>query len=62
MPIYEFKCEACGDVFEVLCRERDDAKAVCPACGSEDCRRLISRVAATRSKDVACDACDISVG
>jgi len=43
MPIYEFECEACGERFEELVAT--DAAAVCPACGSERTRRLLSNVA-----------------
>ena len=37
MPLYDFKCNACGQRVEIMSSssERDD-KAVCPACGSRD--------------------------
>ena len=37
MPIYEYRCEACGDKFEKLLRRSEDAmESGCPAgmCGS----------------------------
>lgn len=40
MPIYEFKCAACGLVFEELCNSPD--KAQCPSCGSEQTELKIS--------------------
>ena len=45
MPLYEFRCTACGETFEILAShaERDD-KAVCPACGGHDAARLFSPI------------------
>jgi putative FmdB family regulatory protein len=42
MPIYEFACEGCGSRFEELVEA--GSVAACPACGSEQTRRLYSRV------------------
>src|ERR1700710_2771420 len=42
MPIYEFECEGCGEVFEELVAA--GAAAPCPECGSERTRRLMSTV------------------
>jgi len=46
MPIYEFKCLSCGQVFELLKLKKDDEKAgmKCPKCGSEDVERVLSSV------------------
>lgn len=42
MPIYEYKCEACGHVFENYCRKiEDETVSKCPECGNE-AKRLIS--------------------
>jgi putative FmdB family regulatory protein len=43
MPIYEFKCNACGNTFEeiVFSSERD-SDFECPTCGDEDTCRLLS--------------------
>jgi len=43
VPIYEFKCDACGERFEELVAASAGA-APCPACGSTATRRLISTV------------------
>lgn len=34
MPLYDFKCDQCGQVEEHLvgCAERDDVNVLCPAC------------------------------
>ncbi|MGD9156543.1 MAG: zinc ribbon domain-containing protein [Bacillota bacterium] len=45
MPIYEFKCEACGRQFEDLCPV-DVGCQKCPHCGSGEVVKLISAFAA----------------
>lgn len=52
MPVYEFRCNACHR--KVILRYKtyadyDAAVPACPACGSTDLTRLISRVAIQRS-------------
>lgn len=44
MPIYEFRCEACGERFDRLVRSAGQVPAgiACPACESSEVRRLIS--------------------
>jgi len=42
MPIYEYKCEACGHVFESLQKISDAPLVECPVCGKETLRKLIS--------------------
>ena len=45
MPLYDYKCGACGEVFEILTSLAErDAKAVCPACGGHDTARLYGSV------------------
>lgn len=48
MPMYEFRCNGCGQVFEELCRfDEDGAALTCPHCGTAgQGRRLISVFAA----------------
>ena len=33
MPTYEYRCTACGEHLEVVQSFKDEALAVCPACG-----------------------------
>ena len=33
MPIYEYRCDACGDSFDVLQRMADDPLVICAKCG-----------------------------
>jgi putative FmdB family regulatory protein len=43
MPIYEYKCNECGEVQEVLHKNVQNIETVnCIKCGSEDLTRLIS--------------------
>ncbi len=42
MPIYEFKCKKCGNVFEYLQFKSDDINAPCPACGDNNGEKLLS--------------------
>lgn len=43
MPIYEFKCLKCNDIFELLLMNKSQSlKLQCPKCHSEDLERIIS--------------------
>jgi putative FmdB family regulatory protein len=43
MPIYEFRCKHCGNVFEYLCIHSDGKNAVtCPSCGEKESEKLLS--------------------
>jgi len=47
MPIYEYRCEECGEIYERLRRMQDaDSNLRCPRCGSETVERLVSVIAA----------------
>lgn len=41
MPMYEYRCDACGEEFEAIVKitEKDDVK--CPECGKK-ARKLVS--------------------
>jgi putative FmdB family regulatory protein len=41
MPIYEFNCTSCGHDFETLVFSASEA-INCPACGSQEARKLMS--------------------
>lgn len=43
MPIYEYVCEACGRIAEVMQRMSDPAPQHCPECGEPRLARLVSR-------------------
>ncbi|BCL59623.1 hypothetical protein DGMP_03160 [Desulfomarina profundi] len=43
MPIYEYRCNACNNLFEVLTTSSDSREdPVCTQCGSPDVRKTIS--------------------
>ncbi len=41
MPIYEYRCEKCGEVTELLVLRKEETPA-CKGCGSEDIVKLMS--------------------
>ena len=43
MPIYEFVCEACGRLAEVMQKVSDPPPAACPECGEGRMARMVSR-------------------
>ncbi|BDG06412.1 FmdB family zinc ribbon protein [Anaeromyxobacter oryzae] len=43
MPIYEYVCEECGRLTEVMQRMTDPAPEKCPECGAPRLARLVSR-------------------
>jgi putative FmdB family regulatory protein len=45
MPVYEYKCNACGREFEVQQRMSDPELTDCEVCGKKALERLISRTA-----------------
>ena len=54
MPIYEYQCEECGAVSEVLVRNtQNTASVVCSACQSSKVSRLISVPGAVMTKGSA---------
>ncbi|RLA96151.1 MAG: zinc ribbon domain-containing protein [Deltaproteobacteria bacterium] len=43
MPLYEYRCKRCDEVFEVLqLRSKEEERVRCPRCGSEEVERLLS--------------------
>ena len=45
MPIYEYRCTACGKEFDcVTMRISEKVEPACSACGSKDVNKLVSRV------------------
>ncbi len=45
MPIYEYKCESCGEELEALQKVSDDPLTDCPACGKSSLKKKISAAA-----------------
>lgn len=45
MPIYEFRCDQCQNIFELLAVQSGDLVApVCPSCHSPEISRVMSRI------------------
>lgn len=42
MPIYEYRCQACGHPLEEMQKISEPPLTVCPACGKPKLERLIS--------------------
>ncbi len=43
MPIYEFKCSECQDLFELLVvKSGEDVEMKCPKCGADTFERVMS--------------------
>ena len=42
MPIYEYACNSCGHVFDVLQKMSDDPLQDCPECGETQLKKLLS--------------------
>ena len=43
MPIYDYKCQECGEVAEIFLNSVDGNRTIaCPACGSGKMQKLIS--------------------
>jgi putative FmdB family regulatory protein len=51
MPIYEYRCEACGKRSSALLPSYSAPDPVCPHCGKSELRRLVSSFATVRSGD-----------
>jgi putative FmdB family regulatory protein len=44
MPIFEFRCLECGDIFEKLfINSNDEVDMACPKCKSQSLERVVSR-------------------
>jgi putative FmdB family regulatory protein len=50
MPVYEFRCTACGAGVSIFVRSVSaDPRGVCDRCGSAELERLVSRFAVVRA-------------
>lgn len=46
MPLYEYYCTDCRQVFEKLTRPTDDVSPACPLCGGGHLTKMVSTFAA----------------
>lgn len=45
MPIYEYKCELCGEQIEKLQKLSDPPAKTCPTCGKDSLKKMVSAAA-----------------
>ncbi|MDD2218935.1 MAG: zinc ribbon domain-containing protein [Desulfoplanes sp.] len=43
MPIFEFTCKDCGEIFEEIVSRSSQQAIRCPKCGSRKVQKLLSR-------------------
>ncbi|MGK5093290.1 zinc ribbon domain-containing protein [Deltaproteobacteria bacterium TL4] len=59
MPLYEYKCSHCNDVFTELRSSAEmDAPIECPQCGQETQERLLSGFAINSSQSTPASNCN----
>jgi putative FmdB family regulatory protein len=51
MPIYEYRCSACGKRSSTLLATYSSPDPACPHCGKPELKRLVSTFATVRSDD-----------
>ena len=46
MPLFDFKCNKCGHIFDVLIRSQKDVdkEVQCPKCNSTDTKKMVSNI------------------
>lgn len=42
MPVYDFRCEDCGNKFTLLCKISERDQVTCPHCQSKNIKQLIT--------------------
>jgi putative FmdB family regulatory protein len=67
MPVYDYRCEQCGSLYDVYHKVREVAEDVlCPDCGSHEHKKLMSVPAAaavsSSSSNTAADSCGMDGG
>jgi putative FmdB family regulatory protein len=66
MPIYEYKCTRCGNIFEELVPRASDTTLPCPRCESSETQKLMSQfggiVMGKMSSNPACSSGSVCPG
>ncbi len=63
MPMFEYRCESCGERFEKLVRSSSSEQSVvCPSCGGTDTRKQFSTFASVGVKSTASSAASCAPG
>lgn len=42
MPIYDYRCSKCGEVFEFIQKHTDPQKRTCPKCNTESLEKQLT--------------------
>ncbi len=57
MPIYEFECKDCGEVFEIIkLKSEEEPVASCKHCGSEKTERKLSSFSTSGCLKTSCQS------
>ena len=51
MPIYEYACNACNEIFALLQWTQDEKDTTCPRCGSQNIKKLVSQFSCSSPAD-----------
>ncbi len=62
MPIYEYRCDACGKRSSALLGSYTSTDPPCPHCGKKNLQRLVSNFATVRSADADAGGDDFGDG
>ncbi len=63
VPLFEFECQDCGHVFEVMVKKATPATTpACPECGHKSVERLWSSFAAPNSGGSGCGSGSFGFG
>jgi putative FmdB family regulatory protein len=55
MPIREYKCKKCGNIFENLEIDLRDGNAMCPNCRSKNVEKVFSLFSRSSQSKSSCD-------
>ncbi len=61
MPIFEYKCNACGEDFERLVMKKDE-EITCPKCGQKELKKKLSvfGMSGVENTGSSCSGCSSS--
>ncbi|HNR97722.1 MAG TPA: zinc ribbon domain-containing protein [Planctomycetota bacterium] len=62
MPIFEYKCNACGHCFEELVLGAQESQVVCPKCKNADVAKQISRTGVAGKTGAGSSGCAAPTG
>jgi putative FmdB family regulatory protein len=57
MPIFEYLCTACGNLFEKVMKSGENGEPDCPKCGSSNVEKQLSSFAAPAGASPAGGGC-----